>query len=135
MMHSVIKLIRNTESLFVTFYIAYLVSALEQLHRILDFERSRNQRQGSESFLGKWIFMRWLPVAFLTNGVFIVTHGGIELTTPAFRGRMLQHYTPAPLLWRKYKERAQIHFNETQMSSLDESQHESYTTEGDHIDN
>ena len=27
-------------------------------------------------------FLRWFPVAFLTNGVFIVTHGGIELTTP-----------------------------------------------------
>ena len=25
--------------------------------------------------------MRWLPVAFLTNGAFIVTHGGMELTT------------------------------------------------------
>ena len=27
-------------------------------------------------------FMRWFPVAFLTNGVLKVTHGGIEVTTP-----------------------------------------------------
>ena len=27
-------------------------------------------------------FMRWFPVAFLTNGVFIGTHGGIELAAP-----------------------------------------------------
>ena len=27
-------------------------------------------------------FMRWFPVAFLTNGVLKVTHGGIEQTTP-----------------------------------------------------
>ena len=39
---------------------------------ILDFKRSRNQRQGFE-FLREVEFMRWFPVAFLTHGVFIVT--------------------------------------------------------------
>ena len=34
-------------------------------------ELSRDQRQGSESSLAKLIFLRWFPVAFLTNSVFI----------------------------------------------------------------
>ena len=54
-----------------------------KLRCILNFKQGRDQRKGSEFFLGNWIFMRWFPVAFLTNGVFIVTHGGFELTTPA----------------------------------------------------
>ena len=42
--------------------------------------------------------MRWFPVAFLTNGVFLkVTHGGIELTTPVLGGRLLNHYATLPL--------------------------------------
>ena len=53
------------------------------LYCIHDFEHSRSQRQGSEFFLGEVDFMRWFPVAFLTNGAFIVRHRGIELTTPA----------------------------------------------------
>ena len=60
-----------------------LKSDLPSLHRILDLERSRNQRQGSEYFSREVEFMRWFPIAFLTSGVFIVAHGGIELTTPA----------------------------------------------------
>ena len=42
--------------------------------------------------------MRRFPVAFLTNGVFIVTRAGFELTTPVSRVRMMNHYTTAPLL-------------------------------------
>ena len=49
------------------------------LRRILDSERRRNQRQCSEFLVD---FMRWFTVAFHANGVFIGTHGGIELTTP-----------------------------------------------------
>ena len=32
-------------------------------------------------FSRKVDFMRWFPLVFLNKGVFIVTHGGIELTT------------------------------------------------------
>ena len=46
------------------------------LRCILDFERSRNQRQGSEFCE---VVSRF---AFLINGVLKVTRGGIELTTP-----------------------------------------------------
>ena len=60
----------------------YNKCTLHKLRCILDFELSRNQRQGSEFFLGKWIFMMWFPVAFITNGVLKVTHGEIELTAP-----------------------------------------------------
>ena len=42
--------------------------------------------------------MRWFPVAFLTSGISKVTHGGIELTTPVLRVRMLNHYATTPLL-------------------------------------
>ena len=41
--------------------------------------------------------MRCFPVAFLANGVFIVTHGGIELITPVLLVCMLNHYATAPL--------------------------------------
>ena len=44
---------------------------VKKLRRILSFERSRNQRRGAEFFLGKVDFMRWFPVAFLTNGVLL----------------------------------------------------------------
>ena len=40
---------------------------------ILDFERSRNQRQHSKLLSRKVDFMRWFEVAFLANCVFIVT--------------------------------------------------------------
>ena len=41
--------------------------------------------------------MRWLPVAFLTNGVYIVvTRVGFELTTPVLRVRTL-NYTAATI--------------------------------------
>ena len=40
--------------------------------------------------------MRWFPVAFLTNNVLKVTHGGIELTTPVLRVCMLSHYATVP---------------------------------------
>ena len=52
------------------------------LKAILDFQRSRDQKQGPAFLPWNIGFMRWFPVVFLTNGVFIVTHGGIELTTP-----------------------------------------------------
>ena len=54
----------------------------KKLRRMFDCELSRNQRHGSESFSREVELIRWLPVAFLTNGVLRVTHGGIELTTP-----------------------------------------------------
>ena len=47
--------------------------ALKVLRCILDFERSRKQVQGSE-FSRVVEFMRWFPVALLTNGVIKVTH-------------------------------------------------------------
>ena len=34
------------------------------------------------SFSREVDFMMWFPVAFLTNGAFILVLGGIELTTP-----------------------------------------------------
>ena len=48
----------------------------------LDSKRSRNQRQGCEFFSRQVEFMRWFSVAFLTDGVFKVIHGGIEQITP-----------------------------------------------------
>ena len=36
---------------------------------ILDFERNKNQRHGSEFFSREVGFMRWFPVAYLTNRV------------------------------------------------------------------
>ena len=39
--------------------------------------------------------MRWFPVAFLTNGVFIVKHGGVKLITPVLSLCMLNYYTKA----------------------------------------
>ena len=68
------------------------------LRCIFDLEHSRNKRQGSELFPREVDFMRWHPVAFLTNGVLKVTHGGIELTTPALRVRMINHYATAPCI-------------------------------------
>ena len=63
-------------------FIHYQLLLLLLLRCILDFERSRNQRQGPEFFSREVEFMRWYPVVFLTNGVLKGTHGGIELTTP-----------------------------------------------------
>ena len=40
---------------------------------LLDFERNRSQRQGSEFVSREVEFMRWFPVAFLTNGAVIVS--------------------------------------------------------------
>ena len=54
---------------------------------------------------GLWLFarevdfMRWFPVAFLTDGVFIVTRAGIELTTLVLWLCMLNHYATKPLTW------------------------------------
>ena len=50
----------NAEPGYVSYCVAYSISSVAE-----------NQRQGSEFLLGKWIFM---------FGVFILTHGGIELT-------------------------------------------------------
>ena len=59
---------------------------------ILDFVRSRNQRQGSRVFSREVEFMKGFPVAFLANGVLQVTHGGIELTIPVLLIGMLSNY-------------------------------------------
>ena len=121
-------------------------------HSIFDFERSRNQRQGSEFFKGGFLeinckaysissvaekkkaseffqggfleinckaysissvdktrdrasnrllreveIMGWFPVACVTNGVFVVARGGIEIETHGLIFPMLDHYTTAPL--------------------------------------
>ena len=75
-----------------------------QLRLILDFERSRNQRQGSEFFQGSGIheveFMRWFPDAFLIDGVLKVARGGIALKTPVWRVHMLNHHATAPHISR-----------------------------------
>ena len=69
--------------LFQPFDRASLVNQqIGMLHSILDFEHSRNHRQGSELYSSEVGFTRWFPVAFLTNGVLKDAHGGSELTTP-----------------------------------------------------
>ena len=50
------------------------------LRCILDFERTRNQRQESD-FSGEVALMRWFSIAFFANGIFIVPLFGFELTT------------------------------------------------------
>lgn len=45
-----------------------------KFHSTLDTELKRNERQGSELFLGKWVLMRWFPLVFLTDSVFIKLH-------------------------------------------------------------
>lgn len=57
-------------------------SHLFGLRRLLDFERSGNQGQGSEFFSRVLSFMRWFPVASLTNDVLIATRAGSERATP-----------------------------------------------------
>ena len=59
-----------------------LLASNEFLRCIFEFEGSRNQRQGSESFTRKVDFTRWFSIAFLINGVFIATRVGFELKTP-----------------------------------------------------
>ena len=62
---------------------SYKISTLSaRLRRILDFERSRNMRQASE-FCRKLGFMRWFPVAFLTNDALIMNRAGFEFKSPA----------------------------------------------------
>lgn len=41
--------------------------------------------------------MRWLPVAFVADSVFIVTHAGFELTAPTLWVRTLNHYSMTQL--------------------------------------
>ena len=50
-----------------------------KLQCILNFEHGRTIDRAM-SFSREVNFMRWFPVACLTNGVVIVTHGGFELT-------------------------------------------------------
>ena len=51
--------------------VAYLISSLaETRDRVLSY------------FSGEVNFTRWFPIAFLINGVFIVTRAGFEFTTP-----------------------------------------------------
>ena len=79
-------------------HVSFAFLPSKKLHRILDFKRSRNQRQSSESFLGKWRF----PVVFLTNGVFFkCEYGGMERTTLCCESACLtttprQHYYATP---------------------------------------
>ena len=40
--------------------------------------------------------MRWFPVAFLTNGDFIVTRAGFEPTTSTLGVSLPIHYTTTP---------------------------------------
>ena len=61
---------------------------------ILDFERSRNHRQGYDFLTRERDFMRWFPVAFLANGVFLVTLAGFEPTTLRYES---SHLTTSPL--------------------------------------
>ena len=55
--------------------------AFIEFHSILDFERTRNQIQGSEFLYREMDLMRWFPLAFSINGAFIATCAGFELTT------------------------------------------------------
>ena len=43
---------------------------LIEFRSILDLKLSRNEKQDSEIFLKRRIFMRCPPVTFLTNGIF-----------------------------------------------------------------
>ena len=76
-------------------------------YTILSVAETRDRALG---FSREVEFVRWFPVAFLTGGISIVTHGGIELTTPVLWVRMLNHCVTAPLvsivLTVKYKYRA-----------------------------
>ena len=80
--------------------------------------------------------MRWFPVAFLANGVLKVTHGGIELTTPVLRVRMLNHYAAAPLKTarrtRNTRKQTEI-TNENKLQKEEEKglrEKENHTTDG-----
>ena len=58
-------------------------SGLRQLKKLpcmLNFEHSRDHRQGSELFLGSGLY-EVVSFAHLTSGVFIVTSVGFELAT------------------------------------------------------
>ena len=67
-------------------YVAYSISSVAET------------RDGALSYFSRKVeFTRWFPVAFLANGVLKVTRGGIELTTPVLRVRMLNYYVMAPL--------------------------------------
>ena len=65
----------------------YRHAILAELGCILDLEPSKT-RDRALSFSRKADFMR-LPVAFLTNGIFIVKHGGIELTSACYESACL----------------------------------------------
>lgn len=54
-------------------------------------------RQGSEVFPGKYTSCGGHSIAFVTNVVSIVTHGGIELMTHVLSVRMLNRFPTAPL--------------------------------------
>ena len=46
--------------------------------------------------------MRWFPVDFLANGVFIMTRAGFELTTSVLRARPLNYFITAPPFAEKH---------------------------------
>ena len=50
-------------------------------------------RDRALSFSREMDFIRWFSVAFLTNGVFIVTHRGIELRSVSPHAQTLHHGT------------------------------------------
>ena len=70
--------------------VAYSISSVADVarYRALSFSRETG-------------FVRWLPVAFLTNGFFTVTCVGFELASPALWANTLNHYTTAPQSWDK----------------------------------
>ena len=52
----------------------------------LKFEHSRSQGHGSEFFCGSGFYevvSWWFPAVFLTDGIFIVIHAGVEYATLA----------------------------------------------------
>ena len=52
----------NGSPVFVRGFLMYRVECKHKLRRILDFERSRNQRQSSEFFQGKCILLSGFPL-------------------------------------------------------------------------
>ena len=54
--------------------IIIVIVMTRKLRRILDFEGSKNQRQGAEHFSREVDFTRWFPVASPTKDVFMMTH-------------------------------------------------------------
>ena len=56
--------------------VSHYVSSSSILFSILDSKVSGDQRQGATLILGGQS-LRWFPVAFFTNGVFVMTSAGL----------------------------------------------------------